>query len=157
MESPLTIAPDQELTIIRLYHAEHWPIGTIARQLRVHHETVQRVLAQADMLPAVTLSVCTLIERDVVRINDPCERRSGAVFGDRSGVDCDTGGLTRCGSRDAGRGGRAHCGDGREGGGVTTSSAIDRRFWGCSGFDAQGRWVGARRRRRVRGSVPQYH
>ena len=35
-----------EAEILRLHHAEHWPIGTIARQLRVHHSTVRRVLAQ---------------------------------------------------------------------------------------------------------------
>ena len=33
--------------ILRLHHSEGWPIGTIARQLRVHHGTVRRVLAQA--------------------------------------------------------------------------------------------------------------
>jgi transposase len=36
-----------EAEIVRLHHTEHWPIGTIARQLRVHHGTVRRVLAQA--------------------------------------------------------------------------------------------------------------
>ncbi len=36
-----------EAEILRLHHAEHWPIGTIAAQLRVHHSTVRRVLAQA--------------------------------------------------------------------------------------------------------------
>jgi len=36
-----------ETEIVRLYHSEHWPVGTIARQLRVHHATVRRVLAQA--------------------------------------------------------------------------------------------------------------
>ena len=36
-----------EAEILRLHHAEHWPIGTIAAQLRVHHSTVHRVLAQA--------------------------------------------------------------------------------------------------------------
>ena len=36
-----------EAEIVRLHHAEHWPIGTIAAQLRVHHSTVRRVLAQA--------------------------------------------------------------------------------------------------------------
>ena len=36
-----------EIEIVRLYHTEHWPVGTIARQLRVHHATVRRVLAQA--------------------------------------------------------------------------------------------------------------
>ncbi|MCC6663416.1 MAG: IS21 family transposase [Polyangiaceae bacterium] len=41
------IARALEAEILRLHHAEHWPIGTIARQLRVHHGTVQRVLAQA--------------------------------------------------------------------------------------------------------------
>lgn len=33
--------------ILRLHHAEGWPIGTIATQLRVHHGTVRRVLSQA--------------------------------------------------------------------------------------------------------------
>lgn len=36
-----------EAEILRLYHTERWPIGTIATQLRVHHGTVRRVLAQA--------------------------------------------------------------------------------------------------------------
>jgi transposase len=36
-----------EAEILRLHHVEHWPIGTIAAQLRVHHSTVRRVLAQA--------------------------------------------------------------------------------------------------------------
>src|SRR3989304_8293788 len=33
--------------IVRLQPAEHWPTGTMAAQLRVHHSTVRRVLAQA--------------------------------------------------------------------------------------------------------------
>ena len=33
--------------VLRLHHAEHWPIGTIARHLLLHHSTVRRVLAQA--------------------------------------------------------------------------------------------------------------
>jgi len=36
-----------ETEILRLHQAEHWPVGTIAAQLRVHHGTVRRVLAQA--------------------------------------------------------------------------------------------------------------
>ncbi len=36
-----------EAEIVRLHHSEHWPVGTIARQLRVHHGTVRRVLLQA--------------------------------------------------------------------------------------------------------------
>jgi transposase len=42
-----------EAQIVRLYHAEHWPIGTIARQLRVHHTTVRRVLAAAGVPAAL--------------------------------------------------------------------------------------------------------
>ena len=41
------IAPEREAEILRLYHAEKWPVGTIAAQLGVHHSTVRRVLAQA--------------------------------------------------------------------------------------------------------------
>ena len=36
-----------ETEILRLHQTEHWPAGTIAVQLRVHHGTVRRVLAQA--------------------------------------------------------------------------------------------------------------
>lgn len=43
----MVIARAIEAEIVRLYHTEHWPVGTIARQLRVHHGTVRRVLAQA--------------------------------------------------------------------------------------------------------------
>ncbi len=40
------IAADKEATILRLYHAEQWPIGTVARHAKVHPSTVRRVLAQ---------------------------------------------------------------------------------------------------------------
>ncbi|GAC1352499.1 MAG: hypothetical protein NVSMB1_15950 [Polyangiales bacterium] len=36
----------REAEVLRLHHAEKWPIGTIARQLGLHHSTVRRVLAQ---------------------------------------------------------------------------------------------------------------
>lgn len=38
------IPKETEAEIVRLYHGEHWPIGTIAGQLGLHHTTVQRVL-----------------------------------------------------------------------------------------------------------------
>jgi transposase len=40
------IPKEKEAEILRLHHAEKWPIGTIARELGVHHTTVQRVLRQ---------------------------------------------------------------------------------------------------------------
>ena len=45
----MRIPPDLEAQILRYYHVEKWRIGTIARQLRVHPETVARVLAQAGL------------------------------------------------------------------------------------------------------------
>ena len=50
------ISRELEAEILRLYHAEHWPIGTLARQLHVHHATVRRVLTQAG-IPAAQQSV----------------------------------------------------------------------------------------------------
>lgn len=43
-----------EAEILRLYHAEHWPLGTIASQVGVHYKTVRRVLAQAGQIPATS-------------------------------------------------------------------------------------------------------
>ncbi len=37
--------------ILRLYHAEAWPIGTIARTLGVHHDVVARVLKREGLPP----------------------------------------------------------------------------------------------------------
>lgn len=45
----MTIPPDIEAQILRYYHVEKWRVGTIARQLRVHRDTVDRVLAQAGL------------------------------------------------------------------------------------------------------------
>jgi len=47
----VTIARALEAEIVRLHEVEHWPVGTIATQLRVHHDTVRRVLAQAGVPP----------------------------------------------------------------------------------------------------------
>lgn len=38
------IPAELEAQILRLFHAEKWPVGTIAKQVHVHHETVRRVL-----------------------------------------------------------------------------------------------------------------
>ena len=45
----MTIPAELEAQILRHYHVEKWRIGTIARQLRVHPETIARVLAQAGL------------------------------------------------------------------------------------------------------------
>jgi len=48
----VAIPPELEAQILRYYHVEKWRVGTIARQLGVHHGTVARVLSQAG-LPAL--------------------------------------------------------------------------------------------------------
>ena len=51
-----------EAEILRLHHTEHWPIGTLATQLRVHHSTVRRVLAQAGVPLAQTTVRASIVE-----------------------------------------------------------------------------------------------
>jgi transposase len=41
----MTISPELVAQILRLHGAEHWRVGTIARQLHVHRDAVQRVLS----------------------------------------------------------------------------------------------------------------
>lgn len=43
------IPRELEVKILHLARAEKWPVGTIAAQLGVHHDVVERVLAQAGM------------------------------------------------------------------------------------------------------------
>jgi transposase len=45
----VTISPELEAQILRFYHVERWLKGTIARHLRVHPDTVARVLSQAGL------------------------------------------------------------------------------------------------------------
>lgn len=47
------IPKEKESEIVRLYHGEKWPIGTIAAQLGLHHTTVQRVLQHTGVDPKV--------------------------------------------------------------------------------------------------------
>ena len=47
------ISKEAESEVVRLYHAEKWPIGTIAAQLGIHHTTVQRVLRHVGVEPKV--------------------------------------------------------------------------------------------------------
>lgn len=45
----LAISSQLEAQILRYFHVEKWTVGTIARQLGVHHGTVDRVLSQAGL------------------------------------------------------------------------------------------------------------
>ena len=50
-----------ETEILRLHTAEKWKVGTIAAQLNVHHETVERVLGQDGLSPERSCNRTTLI------------------------------------------------------------------------------------------------
>lgn len=45
----MAIDKELEAKILRYHHVEKWTVGTISRQLGVHHGTVDRVLAQAGL------------------------------------------------------------------------------------------------------------
>ena len=46
----MTISIELRTQILRLYQAEHWRVGTIARQLHLHRDTVTRVLSAASVV-----------------------------------------------------------------------------------------------------------
>jgi len=62
-----------EAEILRLHATEHWPVGTIATQLRVHHGTVRRVLAQAGV-PAQKPVRASLVEPYLAFISETLAR-----------------------------------------------------------------------------------
>lgn len=45
----MAIDPARKANILRYHFVEHWGVNTIARQLGIHHSTVDRVLAQAGL------------------------------------------------------------------------------------------------------------
>jgi transposase len=51
-----------EAEILRLHSVEKWKVGTIASQLNVHHETVERVLAQGGLAPERSSNNPTMIQ-----------------------------------------------------------------------------------------------
>src|SRR5438093_3972004 len=40
----MTVPPEVETEIRRLFFAEHWKVGTVAGQIDIHHDVVRRVL-----------------------------------------------------------------------------------------------------------------
>jgi transposase len=56
------LSAEREAEILRLWHAEHWKIGTIAAQLGVHHDTVHRVLAQAGQAPGLVSARPSMVD-----------------------------------------------------------------------------------------------
>ena len=57
----MSIKIDLEAKILRYYHVEKWRVGTIARQLGIHHSTVSRVLLSAG-IPEERLVFTSMID-----------------------------------------------------------------------------------------------
>jgi transposase len=78
------ITKDKEAEIMRLHHAEKWPVGTIAGQLGLHHTTVQRVLAQAGVDAKVVAPRPSMVDPFVPFIREQLEKypalRASRVF-----------------------------------------------------------------------------
>jgi transposase len=68
------ISRELEAEILRLYHAEQWPVGTLARQLNVHRDTVRRVLGQAGITAAHQYTRASMAEPFIPFIQDTLER-----------------------------------------------------------------------------------
>ena len=68
------IARELEAEILRLYHAEGWRIGTVARQLHVHHRTVRRVLTQAGVALAPQQLGASMLDPYLAFIQDTFAR-----------------------------------------------------------------------------------
>jgi transposase len=67
------IPRELEGQILRLFHAERWPVNTIARELGVHHDAVERVLAQAGV-PRVARARASAIDPFVPFIREQWAR-----------------------------------------------------------------------------------
>lgn len=68
------ISADRQAQILRYYHVEKWRINTIAAQLRMHHTTVRRVLAQAGVPRAVIAARASAVDAYVPMIVQTLER-----------------------------------------------------------------------------------
>jgi transposase len=73
----MSVSEDLEAKILRYYHVEKWRVGTIARQLHVHHGTVQRILRQAGLPPLQRKALSTKADAYLPFIRETLERFPG--------------------------------------------------------------------------------
>ena len=80
----MTVSREVEAEIARLYHAEHWKVGTIAAQLDVHEDVVRRVVGQlpkkartktAAATPAAMVAYVDFVRETLERYPKLCSTR----------------------------------------------------------------------------------
>lgn len=71
------ISKETEAEIVRLYHGERWPIGTIAGQLGLHHTTVQRVLRHTGVDAKVVAPRASIVDPFMPFIVEQLEKYPG--------------------------------------------------------------------------------
>lgn len=86
----MVIHPDIEAQILRLCNQERWPVGTTARQLRVHHSVVRRVLESAGV-PQQRLVRASKIEPYVGFIEETLQRFPDILASRIHAMCCDRG------------------------------------------------------------------
>ena len=70
----MTIPADLAARIERLFTVEHWRVGTIARQLNVHRDTVRRVLRSHDTAPSDTPLRASLVDPYLAFMRETLEK-----------------------------------------------------------------------------------
>lgn len=70
----MTILKEREADVRRLYYAEHWKVGTIASELGIHHDAVERVLGLQDKHARARAPQDTLLDPYKVLLQQHLER-----------------------------------------------------------------------------------
>ena len=58
----MTISKESEAQILRYHHVEKWPVGTISKQLGIHHDAINRVLTQSGIVKAMRTQQASMID-----------------------------------------------------------------------------------------------
>ncbi len=58
----MTISKENEAQILRYHHVEKWPVGTISKQLGIHHDAINRVLTQSGIVKAMRTQQVSIID-----------------------------------------------------------------------------------------------
>lgn len=72
----MTISDELKANILRYHHVEKWRVGTISRQLHVHHSTIKRVLSETGVPKDNILVQASMIDPYLAFITETLQRFS---------------------------------------------------------------------------------